>query len=83
MSVVSGTVFHTDRNGNIVPYTKLHNRPLMAKKAARKMESDKQKLYGFNTSHKLVDLQFYMGLLSQRAEMRPTTVAIPPYITCI
>jgi hypothetical protein len=47
LSVVSGTVFEADRNGNIVPYSKLHNKPLIAKNTAGKRESDQKMMIWF------------------------------------
>ena len=53
MSVVSGTVFHADHNGNNVPYTKLHNGPLIAKNAAGKRESDQKMMIWFQNIQNL------------------------------
>ena len=53
MTVVSGTVFHADRNGNNVPYTELHHRPLIAKNAAGKRESDQKMMIWFQNIQNL------------------------------
>ena len=53
MSVFSSRVFHADRNGNVVPYTELHNRPLIAKNTAGKRESDQNIMIWFQNIQNL------------------------------
>ena len=64
MSVVSGTVFHADRNGNNVPYTKLHNRPLIAKNGAGKREIDQKMMIWFQNIQNLKEHVIISGSTS-------------------
>ena len=89
MSVVSGTVFHADRNGNIVPYTKLHHRPLIAKNTAGKRESDQKIMIWFQNiqnqkEHVIINGSTTLhGYAIKKSQDVANNGFNTPFITCV